>query len=53
MTKTQGGKRDGAGRKKLDYDFKVIQVRVPLEMEGAVKDFIKKLRNEWLTANTQ
>ena len=53
MTKTQGGKRDGAGRKKLDYDFKVIQVRVPLEMEGAVKDFIKKLRKEWLTANTQ
>ena len=53
MTKTQGGVREGAGRKKLDYDFKIIQVRVPLEMEGAVKDFIKKLRNEWLTANTQ
>ena len=53
MSNTQGGVREGAGRKKLDYDFKVIQVRVPLEMEGAVKDFIKKLRNEWLTANTQ
>jgi hypothetical protein len=53
MSNTQGGKRDGAGRKKLDYDFKVIQVRVPLDMEYAVKDFIKKLRNEWLTANTQ
>jgi len=25
MSNTQGGKRDGAGRKKLDYDFKVIQ----------------------------
>ena len=49
----QGGKRDGAGRKKLDYDFKILQLRVPLEMEGAVKDFIKKLRKEWLTANTQ
>ena len=53
MTKTQGGVRDGAGRKKLDYDFKILQLRVPTEMEGAVKDFIKKLRNEWLTANTQ
>jgi hypothetical protein len=53
MSNTQGGVREGAGRKKLDYPFKIIQVRVPLEMEGAVKDFIKKLRNEWLTANTQ
>jgi len=53
MSNTQGGKRQGAGRKQLDYPFKIIQVRVPLEMEGAVKDFIKKLRNEWLTANTQ
>jgi hypothetical protein len=53
MSKTQGGKRDGAGRKKLDYDFKVIQVRVPLDMEYAVKDFIKKLRKEWHTANAQ
>ena len=49
----QGGKRDNAGRKKLDYDFKILQLRVPLEMEGAVKDFIKKIRKEWLTANTQ
>jgi hypothetical protein len=49
----QGGKRQGAGRKQLDYDFKILQLRVPTEMEGAVKDFIKKLRNEWLTANTQ
>ena len=49
----QGGKREGAGRKRLDYPFKIIQVRVPLEMEGAVKDFIKKLRKEWHTANTQ
>jgi len=53
MSNTQGGVREGAGRKKLDYPFKIIQVRVPLEMEGAVKDFIKKIRNEWLTANTQ
>ncbi len=53
MSNTQGGVREGAGRKKLDYPFKIIQVRVPLDMEGAVKDFIKKLRNEWLTANTQ
>lgn len=45
---TQGGKREGAGRKRLDYDFKVIQVRVPLEMEDAVKQFIKKVRKEWL-----
>lgn len=49
----QGGKRDGAGRRKLDYDFKILQLRVPLEMEGAVKDFIKKIRKEWLIANTQ
>ena len=49
----QGGKRDGAGRKKLDYDFKILQLRVPLDMEYAVKDFIKKLRKEWHTANTQ
>jgi hypothetical protein len=53
MSNTQGGKRQGAGRKQLDYDFKILQLRVPTEMEGAVKDFIKKLRNEWLTANTQ
>ena len=49
----QGGKRDGAGRRKLDYDFKILQLRVPLDMEVAVKDFIKKLRKEWHTANTQ
>lgn len=53
MTKIQGGKREGAGRKKLDYDFKILQLRVPTEMEGAVKDFIKKIRKEWLIANTQ
>ena len=53
MSNTQGGKRQGAGRKKLDHPFKIIQVRVPLEMEESVKDFIKKLRKEWLTANTQ
>ena len=53
MSKTQGGVREGAGRKKLDYPFKIIQVRVPLDMEYAVKDFIKKLRKEWLTAKTQ
>ena len=49
----QGGKRDGAGRKKLDYDFKILQLRIPTEMEVAVKDFIKKLRKEWHIANTQ
>lgn len=53
MSSKQGGVREGAGRKRLDYPFKIIQVRVPLEMEGAVKDFIKKIRKEWLTANTQ
>jgi len=53
MSNTQGGVREGAGRKRLDYPFKIIQVRVPLEMEGAVKDFIKKIRKEWLIANTQ
>jgi hypothetical protein len=53
MSNTQGGKRDGAGRKKLDYDFKILQLRVPLDMEASVKDFIKKLRKEWLIANTQ
>ena len=49
----QGGKREGAGLKKLDYDFKILQLRIPTEMEVAVKDFIKKLRKEWLIANTQ
>ena len=53
MSSKQGGVREGAGRKRLDYPFKIIQVRVPLEMEGAVKDFIKKLRKEWHIANTQ
>ena len=53
MSNTQGGKREGAGRKPLDYDFKILQLRVPTEMEGAVKDFIKKLRKEWHIANTQ
>jgi hypothetical protein len=53
MTKIQGGKREGAGRKPLDYDFKILQLRVPTEMEVAVKDFIKKLRKEWHIANTQ
>jgi len=53
MKKIESLKQEIAGRKKLDYPFKIIQVRVPLEMEGAVKDFIKKIRNEWLTANTQ
>ena len=53
MSSKQGGVREGAGRKRLDYPFKIIQVRVPLEMEGAVKDFIKKIRKEWLIANTQ
>ena len=53
MSSKQGGVREGAGRKRLDYPFKIIQVRVPLEMEVAVKDFIKKIRKEWLTANTQ
>jgi hypothetical protein len=53
MSNTQGGKREGAGRKPLDYDFKILQLRVPTEMEGAVKDFIKKIRKEWHTANTQ
>ena len=53
MSSKQGGVREGAGRKRLDYPFKIIQVRVPLEMEESVKDFIKKLRKEWLTANTQ
>ena len=45
MSSKQGGVREGAGRKRLDYPFKIIQVRVPLEMEESVKD--------WLTANTQ
>ena len=53
MSSKQGGVREGAGRKRLDYPFKIIQVRVPLEMEEAVKDFIKKIRKEWLIANTQ
>ena len=53
MSSKQGGKREGAGRKKLDYDFKILQLRIPTEMEVAVKDFIKKIRKEWLTANTQ
>ena len=47
----QGGKREGAGRKKLDYPFKVIQVRVPLDYEKQVKDFIKILRKQWLQDN--
>jgi hypothetical protein len=47
----QGGKRQGAGRKKLDYDFKILQLRVPLEMEEAVKEFIKKIRKEWQQEN--
>lgn len=47
----QGGKRNGAGRKKLDYDFKILQLRIPLEMEGAVKEFIKKIRKEWQQEN--
>ena len=53
MSNTQGGKREGAGRKPLDYDFKILQLRVPTDMEVAVKDFIKKLRKEWHIANTQ
>jgi len=53
MSNTQGGVREGAGRKPLNYDFKILQVRVPTEMKGAVKDFIKKIRKEWLIANTQ
>jgi len=53
MSSKQGGVREGAGRKRLDYPFKVIQVRVPLDMEVAVKDFIKKIRKEWHIANTQ
>ena len=28
MTKIQGGKREGAGRKPLDYDFKILQLRL-------------------------
>lgn len=46
--KNSGGKRSGAGRKALDYDFKVIQVRVPIELEQEAKLLIKKLREEWL-----
>ena len=53
MSKNQGGVRQGAGRKRLDYPFKIIQVRIPLEMEFEVKNLIKKIRKEWLTANTQ
>ena len=53
MSNTQGGKRQGAGRKRLDYPFKIIQVRIPLEMEFEVKNLIKKIRKEWLIANTQ
>jgi len=53
MSNTKGGFREGAGRKKLDYDFKIIQVRVPAVLENEVKYFIKKLRKEWLIANTQ
>ena len=53
MSKTQGGVREGAGRKRLDYPFKIIQVRIPLEMEAQVKHLIKTIRKEWLIANTQ
>ena len=53
MSKNQGGVRQGAGRKRLDYPFKIIQVRIPLEMEFEVKNSIKKIRKEWLIANTQ
>jgi len=45
----KGGNRVGAGRKLLDYDFKVIQVRIPLELEKEAKLLIKKLREEWLS----
>jgi len=46
--KNSGGKRSGAGRKPLDYDFKVIQVRIPIELEQEAKLLIKNLREEWL-----
>ena len=51
MTKTQGGLREGAGRKKLDYPFKIIQVRIPLELEEEAKRLVKNLRKEWLSKN--
>lgn len=43
-----GGKRVGAGRKPLDYDFKIIQVRIPRELEQEAKLLIKNLREQWL-----
>ena len=46
---SKGGNRAGAGRIPLDYDFKVIQVRIPLELEQEAKLLIKKLREEWLS----
>lgn len=48
---TSGGKRIGAGRKKLEYPFKILQLRVPLDYEKQVKDFIKILRKQWLQDN--
>lgn len=47
--KNSGGIRAGAGRKPLDYDFKIIQVRVPVELEQEAKLLIKNLREEWLS----
>lgn len=45
---TSGGKRTGAGRKALDYDFKILQLRVPIELEQEAKLLIKNLREQWL-----
>ena len=39
--KTQGGKRNGAGRKKADYETKTIAFRVRVEFVEPIKKMVK------------
>jgi len=46
--KNKGGKRDGSGRKKADYETKTIAFRVRVEFVEPIKKIIKDYVSERL-----